>query len=264
MNKILRSFFVAAMVMCGMIAQAQTKCSNIAEFLKLADKTEAELTLKDAIVVADLTEDKGTYQTYHLWVRDASGALYIYNINALKDVKAGTKLNGSIMLKMSIYNGLPEGAYLKGKTSADGLTMEPGAAVEPLTCKVSEIADHMSDLVQLNTVEVVAVESTNGPNYYAKTGDGQTQLFPKMDVKKKALAAASASGKKYTVVGVVSSYKGTAQIYPIKLTEEVTAGISAVAAGQDPDAPVYNLNGQQVGTDYKGVVIQKGKKFVRK
>jgi hypothetical protein len=58
MNKILRSFLVAAMAMCGMIAQAQTKCSNIAEFLQLADKTEAELTLKDAIVVADLTEKK--------------------------------------------------------------------------------------------------------------------------------------------------------------------------------------------------------------
>ena len=29
-------------------------------------------------------------------------------------------------------------------------------------------------------------------------------------------------------------------------------------------APIYNLAGQRVSKDYKGVVIQNGKKFVRK
>ena len=30
------------------------------------------------------------------------------------------------------------------------------------------------------------------------------------------------------------------------------------------DAPRYNLAGQRVGKDYKGVVIVKGKKFIQK
>ena len=34
--------------------------------------------------------------------------------------------------------------------------------------------------------------------------------------------------------------------------------------GFDPDAPVYNLNGQRVSKSAKGILIQGGKKFVRK
>ena len=33
---------------------------------------------------------------------------------------------------------------------------------------------------------------------------------------------------------------------------------------EDSNAPIYNLSGQRVGNDYKGVVIQNGKKFVVK
>lgn len=39
---------------------------------------------------------------------------------------------------------------------------------------------------------------------------------------------------------------------------------SAVAPTQSQNAPVYNLAGQQVSKNYKGVVIQNGKKFVQK
>ena len=41
------------------------------------------------------------------------------------------------------------------------------------------------------------------------------------------------------------------------------SGISNVKAELDADAPVYNLAGQKVSNDFKGVVIQNGKKFVK-
>lgn len=41
-------------------------------------------------------------------------------------------------------------------------------------------------------------------------------------------------------------------------------GISNVKAAEDAEAPVFNLAGQQVGKDAKGVLIQNGKKFVNK
>lgn len=41
-------------------------------------------------------------------------------------------------------------------------------------------------------------------------------------------------------------------------------GISSVAVGQTPDAPAYNLAGQAVGKDFKGVVIRSGKKSIQR
>ena len=47
--------------------------------------------------------------------------------------------------------------------------------------------------------------------------------------------------------------------------EDETTTINAVdAAGMDDDTPVYNIAGQKVGKDYKGVVIVNGRKVVRK
>ena len=44
-----------------------------------------------------------------------------------------------------------------------------------------------------------------------------------------------------------------------------TTGISTVISAKNinPNAPIYNLAGQQVGKNYKGVVIQNGKKFIQ-
>ena len=43
------------------------------------------------------------------------------------------------------------------------------------------------------------------------------------------------------------------------------AGIKEVNNGTvNENVPIYNLAGQRVGKDYKGVVIQSGKKFIKK
>lgn len=43
------------------------------------------------------------------------------------------------------------------------------------------------------------------------------------------------------------------------------AGIKEVNNGTvNENVPIYNLAGQRVGKDYKGVVIQNGKKFIKK
>ena len=41
-------------------------------------------------------------------------------------------------------------------------------------------------------------------------------------------------------------------------------GINEVSNGTvNENAPIYNLAGQRVGKDYKGVVVQNGKKFIQ-
>ena len=50
----------------------------------------------------------------------------------------------------------------------------------------------------------------------------------------------------------------------IDLGDESVTGISKIQTETSNDAPIYNLNGQRVGTDYKGIVIQNGKKVIKK
>ena len=43
-----------------------------------------------------------------------------------------------------------------------------------------------------------------------------------------------------------------------------TDGIETVKASKAFDGAIYNLAGQKVNANYKGVVIQNGKKFIQK
>ncbi|VTY05559.1 Uncharacterised protein [Prevotella melaninogenica] len=51
----------------------------------------------------------------------------------------------------------------------------------------------------------------------------------------------------------------------VTITSVTAAGIKNVQTIEvNENAPIYNLAGQRVGRDYKGVVIQNGKKFIKK
>lgn len=47
--------------------------------------------------------------------------------------------------------------------------------------------------------------------------------------------------------------------------KDVPSGIEEISNGSlNGEAPIYNLAGQRVSKEYKGVVIQNGKKFIKK
>ena len=51
----------------------------------------------------------------------------------------------------------------------------------------------------------------------------------------------------------------------VTITSVTAAGIKNVQTIEvNENAPIYNLAGQRVGKDYKGVVVQNGKKFIKK
>ena len=50
---------------------------------------------------------------------------------------------------------------------------------------------------------------------------------------------------------------------PFKVTIGDATAIKTVKAGVDANAPVYNLAGQKVNKNFKGVVLQNGKKMVK-
>lgn len=58
-------------------------------------------------------------------------------------------------------------------------------------------------------------------------------------------------------------YSGSREFLGIDINGNTT-GINEMKTQETNNAPVYSLSGQRVGSDYKGVVIQNGKKFVVK
>ena len=68
------------------------------------------------------------------------------------------------------------------------------------------------------------------------------------------------AGKSYYCL----NHSSQAGFWGYEFTPSGSTGISNVKTAEDVNAPVYNLAGQQVSKDSKGVMIQNGKKFVNK
>lgn len=70
----------------------------------------------------------------------------------------------------------------------------------------------------------------------------------------------------YTSFGVYTEAQANTAMPMLYVYDEGTStGIGSVnAAASNANAPIYNLAGQRVGNDYKGVVIQNGKKRINK
>ena len=102
-----------------------------------------------------------------------------------------------------------------------------------------------------------ASASTDAATLYAlSTVDGVTAFYP---VKKNSKIPAKRCYLE------VKSTSPKAAFYSLGTNFGETTGISSVENKvEKADAPVYNLAGQLVGKDYKGLVIKNGKKFVIK
>ena len=225
--------------------------SDIAAFNNLADKDETVLTLNDAKVLYSWTSLNGNNSTY---IRDASGALCLYNAGL--DLKAGQILNGTVNITRSSYNGTIQGAK-NDKTSKTTFTATDGEAPIANTIKPADAASHVSDLVQFTNVNIV----NNSNRFYIVDGDNKVQVYNGFHISGYTVAAA----ENVDVKGILVKYQTTYEVYPIEVP--VATGITEIKADKavlDSNAPMYNLAGQRVDKSFKGVVIQKGKKFLNK
>lgn len=223
------------------------KAANIAAFKALPVNTVAELTLTNAQVLYTRTSNKGNTQ---IFVRDATGALMFFNTGL--DLKANQTLNGTVTLGRDIYKDVIEAVKVDG-TTADKLTIADGAAAEPKAITIGEAEANLYDLVKLTDVSIV---EDNG-KFFAVSGADKMQIFDGF-----YLGLGLSKGEHQDIVGILSVFKGKAQIQPI--SAPIATGVHGVKVAHESDAPTYNMAGQRVGAGYKGVVIQNGKKFVRK
>lgn len=77
-------------------------------------------------------------------------------------------------------------------------------------------------------------------------------------------ATFATSGNDAHILFQCGAFVGTIKIYKVELYEVAGTGINNVNAAKAENAVRYNLAGQKVSNDYKGVVIENGKKVVVK
>lgn len=240
--------------------QPMPEVSSIADFKALANGKEAKLTLTNAKVVYSWTSNNGNTSVY---VRDASGAIVFDCRGDYAAVGASfatnNDLNGSIILKNSLYNNLPQ-ASATSKTNVDNLTISAGSSAAPVECTVANAKDYLCDLVTVKGVSVTS-DGAEKPKYYATAGADQVQIYNGFHLD--AFNDLSTFvGENVAITGIMVVYNTTYEIYPID--NGIDTGISNVTSGAlNANAPIYNLAGQRVSKDAKGILIQNGKKFVK-
>ena len=232
---------------------------NIAAFKALSNGTTAQLKLNNAQVLYTWTSNKGNTSTC---IHDATGALLLHNSGLT--LKENQMLNGEVTLKLTDYKGLPEGVKTD-KTNADGLTITDGTPAKPKVITPDKASENLSELVQVEGVTIQSEQSGKYTNYYAHVGDQKIQLYNGFHLDAYKDLSSFEGVQNQTVKGIVSLFNGQPQITIINI--EKTTGIDNVKqidSAINDNAPMYNLAGQRVGKEYKGVVIQNGKKFINR
>ena len=238
-------------------------CENIAAVKAQEAGALVALTLKDAQVVYVNSYQSGEYTNTEYFVRDASGAIDLYNTGL--ELKVNDVINGVAVFKYSPYKGLPE-LVKADATNADGLTITEGAEAQPV--EITDVADlltdkYLCDLVTVKNVTVTSEQTGDFTDYFAvDENESMVMLYDKF----KLGIELPADNEKYDITGILGTFNETTnEVFLLNIEKNIPSGINKVEAEElDENAPVYNLAGQRVSKDTKGIVIQNGKKFVNK
>lgn len=165
-------------------------------------------------------------------------------------------------------------------TNSVTLTEQPASTVFP-TNEGILVKGKEDDVVKFYAVASTTAASTIGTNYLVGSGNDNLPITVGKDDNKYVFSwdgsdpstvgfykaegnGTLAAHKAYLNLTGVSGGKA-GEFLSFNFDEEETDGISKVAnANFDANAQVYNLAGQKVGANYKGIVIVNGKKVVRK
>lgn len=240
----------------------ETKAENIAAFKALTSGTTATLTLKNAQVVYKnvYTTKSGATNTEY-YVRDASGAIQFFNTDL--ELNVNQVINGTVEVTYSPFNELPE-AKKTANTSAEKLTITDGEAAVPTKVTVADLTTnkYLCDLVTVENANIISETSGTHTNQYLTNGTDKVMIYDKFKTKTNIT-----DGEGFDVTGILVTAKLSGNIIKefAPISAPVPTGINNITTeAADANAPAYNLAGQKVGKEYKGVVIKAGKKFIQK
>lgn len=240
----------------------ETKAENIAAFKALASGTTATLTLKNAQVVYKnvYTTKSGATNTEY-YVRDASGAIQFFNTDL--ELNVNQVINGTVEVTYSPFNELPE-ATKTANTSAEKLTITDGETAVHTKVTVADLTSnkYLCDLVTVENANIISETSGTYTNQYLTNGTDKVMIYDKFKTKTDIT-----DGEGFDVTGIFVTAKLSGNIIKefAPISAPVPTGINNITTdAADANANAYNLAGQKVGKEYKGVVIKAGKKFIQK
>ena len=161
---------------------------------------------------------------------------------------------------LKTYNGLLELEVKENNFMVEG----DGQTVTPKTLSdISELGD-LSSMNAYLKIENAVYVSADSRNLTFKVGE--TEFIVRQNWTNVSIEGLE-EGATYTLEGMGAVYNDTPQLYLtyFEKTADAPTGIEAITTDElDVNAPIYNTAGQQVNKNYKGVVIQNGKKILVK
>lgn len=119
--------------------------------------------------------------------------------------------------------------------------------------------DVSANLMKPSVSATNVAASTNGRYHYFFSSQPSVAFY------RLEADATSAAGRAYLeTTSTIGSSASGAKLNLIIGDDETTAIYNVKATTVDSNAPIYNIAGQRVANDYKGIVIQNGRKYVVK
>lgn len=121
---------------------------------------------------------------------------------------------------------------------------------------------YLCDLVTVENANIISETSGTYTNQYLTNGTDKVMIYDKFKTKTDIT-----DGEGFDVTGIFVTAKLSGNIIKefAPISAPVPTGINNITTeATEANAPAYNLAGQKVGKEYKGVVIKAGKKFIQK
>ncbi len=229
----------------------------------IKEKKTIAITAADVVVDQEATDASTDGSTVYKVENGAISAnkmdFFVKNLTfgVLKDTKAQYQV--------------PEGqeAYIQMSNTnivfqvAEGDSVNVKVVCTKNSCKNIDADDAAEDKLDNGcTPDRQCYVNVSGVNYCLTDAEGKhtndLKLYPNANEFEFGLAG----GKTYTF----QKYSGTGNILisSIEITPVETTGISTIAAENTSNSAIFNLAGQKVSNDFKGLVIKNGKKVVMK
>ena len=229
--------------------------------------TNLNLKLTNAKVIYVNVYEKTT----NTYVREGDAAIELRTLGF--DMPLNSTITGTVKVNLAFNYGVP---YLVANDATNDKELniqESTEAAKPIVATVADIVanKYMNDLVLIKNFKFSKEEYQTGKyNYYANDGDSKIMIYDKFSTPednnvKIGGAANLTEGETYSVKGIFGAiFKNVQEVMPIEAISTTTGINSITTEAADANAPAYNLAGQKVGKEYKGVVIKAGKKFIQK
>ena len=241
---------------CQVTVKEISVCS-IAEFKQREAGSTMLLNLTDAEVLYVYQNDA--------YVRGTTGSIILDNkeLNLKKD----DHVNGTIRLMSDIRNKMPVAMSTEG-TSADALFVTAGSGAQPREVIIDELTE--ADYCDYVLVKAGRLKYDSGVWVVNSNDEKKARLRNTFNVA--GITLKDYDGNYYDIPAIYGTnvVNGSVinELYMLTTPTKVEAptGIMQIVSSLDDKAnsPTYNMAGQRVSNNFKGLIIKDGKKFMSK